>query len=128
MTTKGRQAVRAGLAHAAPEKLPAGTLREWHWRALTRAYAEGEDGLAENLYGRGYGGIGQRTWDRLLRYEGGRFGALTVERTVGGWGSLGERLFVTPDGIGFYRERWEEYRKRYPDVEAPFPGGSLARG
>jgi hypothetical protein len=130
MTTKGRAAIRAGIEEPPPEgclpgetKLPVGTLREWHWRALARAYAAGEEGLEED--GGYYGRAGWRTWLRLRDYKNDRdgFGGLVETRRVkfNATGSSDYRLFLTPDGVRFYRERWEEYRKRYPGVEAPQP-------
>lgn len=128
MTTKGRAAVRAGTEEPPPEgclpgetKLPTGTLRAWHWRALTRAYAAGEEGLPSD-YGGDYDGIGWRTWRRLVNY---RDGALVREREVGPpWGpGPGYLLFMTDAGHRFYEERWEEYRQRYPRINAPHPSG-----
>jgi hypothetical protein len=45
MSTKGRQLAHSwtgAKAHTAP---PAGTLKEWHWRALAKTYAAGDEGL-----------------------------------------------------------------------------------
>lgn len=131
MTTKGRAAVRAGIEEPPPEgclpgetKLPAGTLREWHWRALAKAYAAGEEGL-EGDGGGYYGRTGWRTWLRLRDYKNDRdgFGGLVQTRRVkfNAAGYDDYRLFLTPDGGRFYRERWDEYRRRYPDVDAPDP-------
>jgi hypothetical protein len=41
LTAAGRKLARHLLGQQAPRQLPAGTLREWHWRALARAYAAG---------------------------------------------------------------------------------------
>lgn len=124
MTTLGRRVARTGLGEKAPEKLPVGGLREWHWRALAKAYAAGERGL-DDEGGASYGRVGWRTWLRLRDYRSKAhgLGGLVEERKVGYAGrSFDHRLFVTADGRRFYRERWEEYRQRYPEVEAPFPG------
>ena len=76
---RGAAAQRApgpgGKAYKAP---PAGTLKEWHWRALAKAYAAGDEGL-EGEYG-AYARIGERTWQRLLEYKRG---ALVEERGTG---------------------------------------------
>src|SRR5260370_32493425 len=64
MTTKGRQLARSWTGAKAYKPPPAGTLKEWHWRALAKAYAAGEEGL-EGEYGV-YAHIGERTWERLL--------------------------------------------------------------
>jgi len=127
LTTKGRRAARAGLGGgAAPEaRLPPGALREWHWRALARAYAAGSEGLeGDGGYAGGYGHIGWRTWLRLRDYSNRArgYGGLVEERRAAP--AMGHRIFLTEDGLRFYRERWEEYRARYPSVEAPEPGGA----
>jgi hypothetical protein len=78
MTPAGRKLVRSwtGQAYKAP---PPGTLREWHWRALAKAYAAGAEGL-EGEYG-DYGHIGWTTWRRLIDYKLGPL-------AVGGRGAL----------------------------------------
>jgi hypothetical protein len=99
-------------------------LRVWHWRALAKAHAAGERGL-DDEGGVSYGRIGWRTWLTWLRDYRGKahgLGGLVEEREVGYANrSFVHRLFITADGKRFYREDWEEYRKRYPEVEAPFP-------
>ncbi len=141
MTTKGRQVARAGLAEPPPEgtlpnesRLPPGTLRRWHWRALAQAYAAGGEGLTSDIAG-DYGRIGWRTWLRLRDYQNkaGGFGGLVEERVAGmrpGPFNPGQehRLFVTADGRRFYEERREEYRQRYPEVDAPDPRGAARKG
>lgn len=128
MTRKGRTVARAGLGEKTPKKLPPGTLKEWHWRALARAYAAGKDGLPDDG-GDSYGRIGWRTWLRLRDYRNKRDGYrdLVEEKhvapyKVGMFSESSHRLFVTPDGERFYRERWAEYQKRYPKVDALAPG------
>jgi hypothetical protein len=67
MSTKGRMLARAwtgGKAYKAP---PPGTLKEWHWRALAKVYAAGDDGI-EGEYAV-YAHIGDRMWQRLLEYK-----------------------------------------------------------
>jgi hypothetical protein len=67
MSTKGRQLARSWTGAKAYKAPPPGTLKEWHWRALAKAYAAGDDGL-EGSYGV-YAHIGERTWQRLLEYK-----------------------------------------------------------
>ena len=62
-------------AYKAP---PVGTLKEWHWRALAKAYAARDEGL-EGSYG-DYANIGRPTWLRLRDYKRG---ALIEERASG---------------------------------------------
>ncbi|MEW6638348.1 MAG: hypothetical protein AB1425_16210 [Actinomycetota bacterium] len=127
MTRKGRGVARATLGEEAPKKPPPGTLEEWHRRALARAYAAGKDGLPDDGGGY-YGKVGRRTWLGLRDYRSKRDGyrGLVEGRHVapckaGTFSESSHRLFVTPDGERFYRERWAEYRKRYPKVDAPAP-------
>ena len=46
MTTAWRKVLRSWTGQKAYEAAPPGTLKEWHWRALAKAYAAGDDGLA----------------------------------------------------------------------------------
>jgi len=85
MTTNGRKLARSWTGVKAYKSPAAGTLKEWHWRALAKAYAAGDEGL-EGEYGV-YGRIGERTWQRLLEYK---WGALVEERPDVNW--------VTPCG------------------------------
>jgi hypothetical protein len=123
MTTKGRQLARSWTGAKAYKPPPAGTLKEWHWRALAKAYAAGEEGL-EGEYGV-YAHIGERTWQRLLEYERG---ALVEERPRRHLGYPVRRMHITADGRALYHDQWARYRELYPDVEAPEParGGAVA--
>ena len=69
MTTNRRKLARFCTGVKAYKSPAAGTLKEWHWRALAKAYAAGDEGL-EGEYGV-YGRIGERTWQRLLEYKWG---------------------------------------------------------
>jgi hypothetical protein len=117
MTTAGRRLCRQITGQRAYKPPPAGTLKEWHWRALAKAYVAGAEGL-EGDYGV-FGHIGERTWERLLEYKWGalveerRTGSLTLGRTV--------RMYVTARGRALYHDEWARYRAMYPDVEAPEP-------
>ena len=64
ITKVGRALVRQALTI---QPRVAGTLQEWHWRALAKAYAAGSDGVREER--RGYGSIGWNTWLRLRDYQ-----------------------------------------------------------
>jgi hypothetical protein len=59
MSPKGRQLARSWTGVKAYKAPRAGTLKEWHWRALAKAYAAGDEGL-EGEYGV-CGRIGERT-------------------------------------------------------------------
>lgn len=125
-----RQAVRAGNPEPPPEgclpgekRLPSGTLRKWHWRALAKAYTAGDDGLAGDGMIEDYGGIGFKTWRRLKNYQAGPFGALVETRQAricpGHLRPRAEhRLFITADGRRLYEERFGEYSRRYPNIAA----------
>jgi len=75
MTTNGRKLARFWTGAKAYKAPPPGTLKEWHWRALVKAYAAGDAGL-EGEYG-DYAHIGERTWQRLFEYK---WGALVEKR------------------------------------------------
>jgi hypothetical protein len=69
MTPAGRRVARSWTGQKAYKAPSAGTLREWHWRALAKAYAAGDEGL-EGEYG-DYAHIGWNTWLRLRDYKAG---------------------------------------------------------
>lgn len=117
MTTKGRVVVRVGTFEPPLEgclpgeaKLPAGTLKEWHWRALAKAYDAGEDGV--DYYAPG---VGWRTWERLLGYAALGYGPLVQRRDDRRYG-ISEVVVIGPGGERFVEERREEYARRYPSV------------
>lgn len=120
MTPLGRKVVRAATGEQREKPLPPGTLREWHWKALTLAYKAGSEGVKGNMWGN-YGGIGRNTWLRLLEYKGG---SLVEEREAPGsrdlaaWpAKLGEwRIYITGNGREYYERESERYREMYPNV------------
>ncbi len=117
---------RGTLGEVLDVRLPAGTLREWHWRALALAYASPEGLERDGDLPARYGGLGWPTWRRLRDHRGG---ALVEERTVGwrhpaypgGVSAPVHRLFLTEAGRRFYEDHWAEYGRRYPTVAAPAP-------
>jgi hypothetical protein len=142
ITSKGRKLIRARLGEKVPRKLPAGTLREWHWKAMARAYHAGAHGVPRCLnreweeavgagslpkdddWGSGeYGGIGWNTWLRLRDYKAGAL----VEEFKAKWRELGHsieaiyRIRLTPFGRELYRREHARYRELYPEVDAPAP-------
>jgi hypothetical protein len=135
ITPTGRKLVRSWTGAKAYKAPSAGTLREWHWRALARAYAAGDEGL-DNAGGGSYANIGWNTWRRLEEY-GARPGhsgtALTearrIWRTVRRWdgtdyrdtSQLAWQMVITAAGRDLYEREWARYRELYPDVEAPEP-------
>ena len=129
MTTAGRKLVRSWTGAKAYKAPPAGTLKEWHWRALAHAYAAGEQGIGlgedNSIW---YAHIGWNTWLRLRDYKGG---GLVEERpypqppiqTPQGPLSVGPayRLHITAAGRALYEDQWQRYHDLYPNVEAPTP-------
>ncbi len=120
ITKAGRKMVREALAIAPAKKLPVGTLREWHWRALCRAYVRGEQGMGgyDNDLGDGFGYVSWNTCLRLRDYRvKGQDHPLIRE------GRRGEQfaLIITDFGKQYYRENWQRYRELYPEVDAPEP-------
>lgn len=118
LTTHGRKVARTGLGEQAPKKLPTGTLREWHWKALVKVY-EATALFGDGIPGR-YGDISWNTWLRLRDYKSG---ALVKE--TGKWQN-GKYIYgvqITDFGERFYEENWTRYRELYPEVNAPAPRG-----
>ena len=103
MTTKGRHLARSWTGVKPYKAPPPGTLKEWHWRALAKAYAAGDEGL-EGEYGV-YAHISERTWQRLLEYK---WGALVDERGTGEYRDLRQvrRMYITADGRALYHDQW----------------------
>ena len=114
-----------------PKSLPAGTLQEWHWKALAHAYKCGDLGIME--WPRG---IGDRTVRRLEDYKvKGEEKALIAYVLIPcepyqrqNWIShqyetvtSRNLLRITDFGKLFYKEHWQHYREMYPDVDAPEP-------
>ena len=124
ITTAGRKLVRSWTGAKAYKAPPAGTLKEWHWRALALADAAGEEGVDSNV-------AGWRTWQRLLDYKWGalvaearraaRPGELTLSGTV-------YLMKITFAGRELYVREWARYREFYPDVEAVEPTALLVSG
>jgi hypothetical protein len=108
MTPAGRKLARSWTGTQTYKAPPASTLKEWHWRALAKACAAGDEGL-EGSYG-DYANIGWNTWLRLRDYKRG---ALIEERASGSWhnpatGSSGSRYRIHITGAGwalYERER-----------------------
>ena len=133
LTTKGRKLIRQALAIASPARLLAGTLREWHWRALCWAYVRGDEGIP---YDRDTGEFGYVSWNSILRLrdykQHGEVTPIVKEKkfaeehteTVGGVTFKRDyikRLCITDFGRHYYRENWQRYRALYPTVNAPAP-------
>jgi hypothetical protein len=114
LTAVGRKLARHLLGQSAPKRLPAGILRERHWRALARAYAAGDAGLA-GASGT-YAGIGWPSWRRLRDYTAG---ALVSEHGLRP--PYDHRLRITAAGRALYEQEWGRYRELYPHIEAPAP-------
>ncbi len=135
LTTKGRRLVRKAQDIKTPARLPTGTLREWHWRALCRGYVRGEEGMGYDKDEQdGFGYVSWKTCLRLRDYrthgeEKPLIGEKRFpgERTspVGGYAFKQDyeaRLCITDFGKQYYRENWQRYRDLYPTVNAPAPG------
>ncbi len=121
ITKAGRKLVRETLAIAPAKKLPVGTLKEWHWRALCRAYVRGEQGLPyDSDLGDGFGYVSWKTCLRLRDYrvKGQERGLIREGRYNEPFG-----LVITDFGREYYRDNWQHYRELYPEVDAPAPGG-----
>jgi hypothetical protein len=121
VTTAGRRFVRSWTEQKAYKPPPAGTLREWHWRALALAYAVDDEGL-EGRYGGDYAQIGWSTW---LRLRDCKSSALVEERAINpDWHPSWQRtyrMYITAAGRELYEREWARYCELYPEVEAPPP-------
>lgn len=116
LTTKGRALARRALGESAPAKLPPGALREWHWRALCRAWVawqNGERGIhSDEDTGDGFGSV---SWTTILRLRDYRAGGEDKPLIHDG------KLTITSFGQHYYRENYQRYCEMYPDVDAPEP-------
>ena len=105
LTTKGRRLVRAVTGQHAQPSLPVGSLREWHWRALSKAYGAGKEGVPRE--GIGFGRIGWNTWVRMRNYTiQGKDYPLIEERNGG--------VSITAFGVAFYERSHARYADLYP--------------
>jgi len=134
ITREGRKLVREALGLKAPKALPVGTLREWHWRALCRAYVCGDEGMQ---YDKDTGdGFGYVSWNSILRlrdykFKGEERPLVAEKRFVGesvscvaGYEFRHDyiaRLCITDFGREYYRDNWQRYSEMYPQVDAPQP-------
>lgn len=111
ITKEGRKMVRDALGIKAPKAPAVGTLQEWHWRALAKAYTAGEHGVREE--GISYGRIGWNTWVRLRNYQIHGVDYPLIRERNG--------VSITPFGIGYYERSFARYHEMYPEVDAPQP-------
>jgi len=134
ITAAGRKVVREGKALAPAKKLPVGTLREWHWRGLCRAYVQGDQGMH---YDQDTGDrFGYVSWNTILRLRDykvkgvekslvseKRFQEEHIDRVAGYEfkRDYTTRLCITGFGRQHYCENWQRYCELYPDVDAPAP-------
>ena len=110
ITPSGRALVRQALDIRGGKQV-VGTLQEWHWRALAKAYTDGEQGVREE--GLGYGRIGWNTWLRLRDYQIHKVEYPLIKERNG--------VSITAWGIGYYERTFARYHELYPDVAAPEP-------
>lgn len=122
ITVKERKVVRAALDEPKTQRLPPGTLREWHWKAMVAAWKTRPTGVIQDG---NYGHIGWNTWLRLRDYKaGGLVKEYSVYRGLNshtGFTFTDYYIRLTPFGEQYYCENWQKYRELYPDVDAPEP-------
>lgn len=121
ITPAGRKLVRQALGIQMTRHVT-GTLQEWHWRALAKAYAAREDkGVAmEHGWFGEYGRIGWKTWLRLREYKPAPLIQEYHEQPEGAAHPT-YYLRLTPFGIAFYERAYSRYQALYPAIEAPKP-------
>ncbi len=110
ITKAGRALVRKALSVPSGKQV-VGTLQEWHWRALAKAYEAEEHGVRQE--GLGYGRIGWNTWLRLRDYQihGVEYPLIKERKGVS----------ITAWGMGYYERTFARYHELYPDVATPQP-------
>jgi hypothetical protein len=117
ITKEGRKLVRDALGLTAPKAPVVGTLQEWHWRALAKAYATGSKGVGDGGGSSRYGRIGWNTWLRLRDYKIKGTEYPLVEASGG--------MRITGFGIAFYERTYARYCEMFPAVSAPAPAQVL---
>lgn len=110
MTREGRALVRKALA--IPRHPPVGTLHSWHWRALAKAYAAGDQAVSKEG-GVHYAHIGWSTWLRLRDYQIKGVEYPLVEERGG--------IRITSFGRAYYERSFQRYHDLYPESEAMPP-------
>jgi hypothetical protein len=130
MTPAGRKLAREASGEVREKKLPAGTLRKWHWRALAQMYRSG--GIHTVDWSGDYYALDDNAHDwhnrvkdeTIRRLEEYKWGAL-CRVVFGSAGAFGEACIdLTPFGRQYYEREWARYRELYPDVDAPEPVSS----
>lgn len=130
ITAKGRKLVRFATQEVRPNKPPAGTLKEWHWKALVMVYSAhlNVDVGIRAKYGYGdYGDLSWNTWLRIQDYKyRGEYNGLVEEYEFNDtsrtdWHSRVHVIQITAFGLEFYANQWTNYRALYPDIYAPEP-------
>jgi hypothetical protein len=72
LTTQGRKLVWQAVGLSASKKAAVGELRQWHWRALCRAYVHDEQSMEyDSDTGDGFGYV---NWNICLKLRDGRVG------------------------------------------------------
>jgi hypothetical protein len=110
ITSAGRKMVRQALDLHITRHVT-GTLQEWHWRALAKAYEAGDRGVPQG--GIGYGRIGWNTWVRLRDY--------TIRGTEYPLIESSNGVTITTWGRGYYERTFVRYQKMYPNIATPDP-------
>ena len=122
ITPAGRKLVRQALGVQMTRHVT-GTLQEWHWRALAKAYAEREGkgvAMEHGWYG-DYGHSGWKTWLRLREYKPAPLVQGYHEPSPDFPQRMNYYLQITPFGIAFYERAYSRYQALYPAIEAPAP-------
>jgi hypothetical protein len=111
LTKAGRAACRAGgLDPDRPIGRRAGMLSETMWRMLVDVVEAEPDGLPVRYTG--------GAWTRLTDREPDPFVAVDTQGA-----RHGERMRLTDAGRAHFRDRWFDYVRAYPAVDAPHPDG-----
>jgi hypothetical protein len=117
ITKAGRKLVRAATGEIREHVKP-GTLREWQWAALAKAYDAGENGV--ETFGGSTGDVSWETWRRLRDYAEDALVEEKMRAPVSGFGSS-YNIAITAFGQWYYAANYEHYRALYPNVKAKKP-------
>lgn len=121
LTVKGRKVARELTGVQPEKKLPVGTLRDYHWKALVAAYHAEPNGLQWDGAGK-YGPFKWQTvWLRLRDYKRSGKAYPLVDDTGG-------TLHITEQGKEFYLANLEHYQKLYPEIETDSPTSPSSTG
>lgn len=114
ITPTGRAFIHSWFGSRTRKPQPKGLLVEHQWAALMLVWQAGENGIDTTELIARCGGFGSLpTIHRLITY--------TPLPLIEQFGPLNRWYRITDYGRSHYRAHWQNYRERYPLVDAPSP-------